>query len=108
MSTFKDDFENAQAVGVVLTLDELRVALVDGRTLAVPLLWFPRLVHGTANERKNWRFIGKGQGIHWPDLDEDISVANLLAGMPSKESQSSFKKWLEGRTFQKGRKPRKN
>jgi hypothetical protein len=108
MSTFKDDLERARAVGVFLTVDELRVTLIDGRTLTVPLLWFPRLVHGTASERKNWRFIGKGEGIHWPELDEDISIANLLAGKPSMESQSSFKKWLEGRTFRKARKPKKH
>src|SRR5262245_21493618 len=108
MSTFTDDYENAQAVGLILTNDELRINLVDGRTLGVPLLWFPRLVNGTANERKNWRFIGKGRGIHWPDLDEDISIANLLAGLPSRESQASFKKWLEVRALRRVRKPRKN
>jgi len=63
----------------------------------VPLVWFPRLAHGTPAERANWRLIGGGVGIHWPDLDEDISVENLLAGKPSAESQSSFKRWLENR-----------
>jgi hypothetical protein len=65
--------------------------------LSVPLSWYPRLVHGTPEERQHWRLIADGQGIHWPDLDEDISVANLLAGKPSGESQRSFKRWLEGR-----------
>ncbi len=72
--------------------------LADGRTLAVPLAWYPRLLHATPAERANWRLIGNGQGIHWPDLDEDISVGNLLAGKPSGESQASFKLWREGRT----------
>ena len=71
--------------------------LADGRTIAAPLAWYPRLAHATAEERASWRLIGGGQGIHWPSLDEDISVANLLAGQPSAESQSSFKKWLASR-----------
>lgn len=58
---------------------ELIVRLSDGRTVSAPLAWFPRLLHGTAQQRNNWRLIGKGVGIHWPDLDEDISVRSLLA-----------------------------
>ena len=58
---------------------ELIVHLSDGRTVSAPLAWFPRLLHGTAEQRKNWRLIGKGIGIHWPDLDEDISIRSLLA-----------------------------
>lgn len=58
---------------------ELIVRLSDGRTVSAPLAWFPRLLHGTAEQRNNWRLIGKGVGIHWPDLDEDISVHSLLA-----------------------------
>jgi Protein of unknown function (DUF2442) len=58
---------------------ELIVHLSDGRTVSVPLAWFPRLLHGTAEQRKSWRLIGKGIGIHWPDLDEDISIRSLLA-----------------------------
>jgi hypothetical protein len=77
--------------------DELTVDLVDGRTISVPLGWYPRLCHGKPAERNHWRLIGRGEGIHWPDLDEDISVANLLAGQPSGESQRSFQRWLEGR-----------
>jgi hypothetical protein len=73
------------------------VDLSDGRTISVPLLWFPRLVHSTAQERKRWWLIGNGVGIHWPDLDEDISVENLLRGSPSGESQRSLKRWLEQR-----------
>ncbi len=73
------------------------VDLADGRTITAPLAWFPRLQRATVAERNHWRLIGAGVGIHWPDLDEDISVANLLAGSPSGESPASFKKWLAGR-----------
>jgi hypothetical protein len=65
-------------VDVVVTDDALRVTLADGRELAAPLEWFPRLRDGTPAQRQNWRFIGRGQGMHWPELDEDISVAGLL------------------------------
>ncbi len=82
---------------VIVTEDTLSVDLSDGRTIAVPLAWFPRLLHATQRERNNWRLIGKGHGIHWTDLDEDISVEGLLAGKPSGESQTSFKKWLDER-----------
>jgi hypothetical protein len=77
--------------------DLLVVELLDGRVLSVPLAWFPRLVAGTAKERDNWRLVGRGEGIHWPDLDEDISVASLLAGHASTESQASLKRWLDTR-----------
>ena len=79
------------------TTDALSVDLVDGRTVSVPLAWYPRLLHATPAERKNWRLVGKGEGIHWPDLDEDISIENIVFGQPSGESQSSFKRWLEKR-----------
>ena len=87
----------AKALEVQLTDDCLSVDLSDGRTISVPLAWYPRLMHGTYAERNNWRFIGDKEGIHWPDLDEDISVENLLLGKPSGESQNSFKRWLEQR-----------
>ena len=87
----------AKAQNVLVTDDTLAVDLNDGRTISVPLAWYPRLLHGTPEERSNWRFIGEKEGIHWPDLDEDISVENLLLGKPSGESQSSFKRWLENR-----------
>jgi hypothetical protein len=83
---------------VTLTQDTLSVDLSDGRTISVPLAWFPRLLHASQEERNNWRLIGDGQGIHWEDIDEDISVEGLLAGRLSGESQASFKKWLEGRS----------
>ena len=87
----------ARAQTVAVSDDTLSVDLSDGRTISVPLAWYPRLVHATPEERNNWRFIGDREGIHWPDLDEDVSVANLLAGKPSGESQGSFKRWLEKR-----------
>ena len=80
-----------------LNLGSLRVELSDGRIVSAPLAWFPRLQHGTVAERNHWRFIGGGEGINWPDLDEDISVENLLAGQPSGESQKSLQRWLDSR-----------
>jgi hypothetical protein len=88
----------AKAQNITVTDDTLAVDLADGRTISVPLVWYPRLVHGSERERNNWRFIGDKEGIHWPDLDEDISIENLLEGKPSGESQSSLKRWLEART----------
>lgn len=73
------------------------VRLDDGRSISVPLTWYPRLLNGTDKERTNYELIGDGDGIHWPDLDEDISVEGLLAGRPSAESDASLAKWLEGR-----------
>ncbi len=86
-----------RAHGVEIDQESLKVDLIDGRTVSVPLAWYPRLMHGTQEQRSNWRLIGAGEGLHWPDLDEDISVENLIAGKPSGESQHSFKKWLDGR-----------
>jgi len=83
---------------VAVTADTLSVELSDGRSISAPLAWYPRLLHGTAEERGRWRLVGRGRGIHWPDIDEDISVENLLAGRPSTESQDSFKTWLGGRS----------
>jgi hypothetical protein len=97
MTTLEIEFRMASAQGVNVTEDSLIVDLSDGRTVSVPLAWFPRLLHGTPDERNKWRLIGGGEGIHWPDLDEDISVENLILGKPSGESQRSFKKWLEKR-----------
>jgi hypothetical protein len=77
--------------------EELRVDLVDGRTIIVPLAWFPRLWHGTPQERKHFEIFGDGTYIHWPDLDEDLTVAGLLAGQRSGESPQSLKKWLDSR-----------
>jgi hypothetical protein len=85
------------ATNVEVTNDTLTVDLSDGRTISVPLAWYPRLVHGTPEERATWRPIGRGEGIHWPQLDEDISVEGLIAGRPSGESQLSLAGWLETR-----------
>jgi hypothetical protein len=73
------------AYDVQITEDELIVSLADGRRVAVPLVWFPRLLHASRDARSHWRLIGDGEGIHWPDVDEDISVEGLLAGVPSVE-----------------------
>ena len=105
MSFSVNELEAARALDLSVTEDSLAVDLVDGRTIVVPLAWFPRLYHGSAKERKRWRFIGQGVGIHWPDLDEDISVGHLLAGRPSGESQVSFKRWLDRRNIKRKRKP---
>jgi hypothetical protein len=91
------DTEHLRVTGVSVTDDALTVALSDGRSISAPLAWYPRLSHGTAGERNEWRFIGGGRGIHWPQLDEDISVQNLIIGKPSAESQASLKRWLEQR-----------
>jgi len=80
-----------------LTDDTLSVERSDGRSISAPLSWFPRLLQATAVERDRWRLIGKGEGIHWEALDEDVSIESRLAGKPSGESQASFKKWLESR-----------
>lgn len=101
MSSSTIEIEHIVAIKVNVTEDALSVELADGRTITAPLAWYPRLFHGTANERQSWRLIAGGRGIHWPDLDEDISVANLLRGRPSAESQKSFKKWLAARPDKK-------
>ena len=98
MSISTVDVRTPSAENVQVSKDTLRVELSDGRTLSVPLAWFPRLCHASAKERSNWRLIGRGQGIHWEDLDEDVSVEGLLAGRPSGESQASFKNWLKARS----------
>ncbi|MDL1911605.1 DUF2442 domain-containing protein [Chloroflexi bacterium CFX6] len=98
MTTLAIELRMASAQNVAVTEDSLIVDLSDGRTVSVPLTWFPRLLHGTSEERNRWRLIGDGEGIHWEALDEDISVENLILGKPSGESQKSFKKWLETRS----------
>jgi len=101
MSTLKVEQREIRAESVRVTEDTLAVDLFDGRTISVPLAWFPRLLHGTRNERGSWRLIARGEGIHWPELDEDISVEGLLEGRPSGESQSSLQKWLAARKVRK-------
>ena len=89
--------ELSGAVDITVTEDTLTADLTDGRTIAVPLLWHPRLVHATPDERNNWELHGNSEFIHWPDLDEDISIEGMLAGWPSRESQKSLQWWLEAR-----------
>lgn len=97
MSTLAIEIKVPVAESASVTDDTLSVNLSDGRTILVPTAWYPRLLHATSKERKKWRLIGRGHGIHWEDIDEDISIEGLLAGKPSGESQTSFKKWLEAR-----------
>jgi hypothetical protein len=97
MSTSGTELKGALAQHVGVSDDALVADLADGRTITVPLAWFPRLVHGTPAERANWRLIAGGEGIHWPDLDEDISVASLLAGRRSGETLESLCRWIERR-----------
>jgi len=86
-----------RVVNVFVTDDTLSVDLEDGRTIAVPIVWYPRLAYGTPEERANFQVSGAGYGIHWPGLDEDIGVEGLLLGKRSTESPSSFERWLQRR-----------
>jgi hypothetical protein len=97
MTTSRIEHWPAYAQTVAISDDTLTVDLADGRSVSAPLAWYPRLAHGSAAERANWRLIGRGEGVHWPDLDEDISVDNLLTGSRSGESDRSFKQWLASR-----------
>jgi hypothetical protein len=97
MSISASEIGDARAAEVRVTDDELIVGLQDARTISVPLGWYPRLLHGTPAERARWRLIGGGTGVHWDDLDEDISVAGLLAGRASVETQESLGRWLASR-----------
>ena len=97
MTTSRTEILPAYAQAVAVSDDTLTVDLADGRSISAPLTWYPRLAHGTAAERANWRLIGRGEGVHWPDLDEDISVDNLLTGTRSGESDRSIKQWLASR-----------
>ena len=98
MNTSLTEFREALAEQVRVEADALVVELADGRTISAPLSWYPRLLHATASEQSNWRLIGDGIGIHWPEIDEDISVRGLLAGQPSNERPESLKRWLAKRS----------
>jgi hypothetical protein len=91
-------FEVPNIQQVTVTEEALSVDLSDGRTISVPLACYPRLLHGLTEERNSYRFIGNGSGIHWNELDEDISLKNLILGQPSGESQKSFQRWLDSRS----------
>jgi len=82
---------------VIVTDDTLSVDLSDGRTISAPLAWYPRLLHSSTKERNDWRLISSGSGVHWNQIDEDISIKNLLLGQPSRESQKSLQRWLSSR-----------
>ncbi len=90
-----------KATAVDVSDDSLIVELADGRSISVPLAWYPRLFHASPPERKNSRLIGAGEGIHWPDLDEDISIEGIIAGRRSGENSGSLQKWLESRNNRK-------
>ncbi|MCH7723973.1 MAG: DUF2442 domain-containing protein [Bacteroidetes bacterium] len=94
MNSLAIEVEIPKVENVIVTDETLSVELSDGRTISVPLAWYPRLLNATEKEKKNWRLIGRGVGIHWEDIDEDISVKALLLGRASGESQQSLKKWL--------------
>jgi hypothetical protein len=97
MSSLVIETRAASVQNVVVSDDSLIVDLIDGRTVSAPLAWYPRLLHGQPEERNNWPIIGQGEGIHWPDLDEDISAENILFGQPSGESLRSLSRWLQAR-----------
>jgi len=101
MNSSATETQEARARQVSVTEEALTVDLVDGRTITVPLAWYPRLWHGTREERSHIEVVGDGTYIHWPDLDEDLTVAGLLAGRRSGESPESLKKWLEVRQAKK-------
>ena len=102
MNSLAVEIQEARAQSARVTDEALTVDLVDGRTIIVPLVWFPRLWHGTLQERKHFEIFGDGAYIHWPDLDEDLTVAGLLAGRQSGESPQSLRRWLDSR---KGKRP---
>ena len=97
MSSSAIDIQEARARSAKVSGEALEVDLVDGRTIIVPLVWYPRLWHGTPQERNHFEIFGDGAYIHWPDLDEDLTVAGLLAGRQSGESPQSLRKWLSSR-----------
>lgn len=98
MTTLAIQIDVPIAKSVSVSEDTLSVDLTDGRTISVPIEWFPRLVHASVEERNRWRLIGNGQGIHWEEIDEDINVEGLLIGKSSGESQKSLKRWLDRRS----------
>jgi len=97
MSSLAVEVQEPRGKSVKVNEDEVRVDLVDGRTITVPLAWYPRLWHGSPQERNHFEIFADGAYIHWPDLDEDLTVAGMLAGQRSGESPQSLKKWLDSR-----------
>jgi hypothetical protein len=105
MSSSTTETPIVRAEAVTVTDHAVTVELSDARSISAPLAWYPRLLHGTPKERSDWRLVGQGVGVHWPALDEDISVENLLAGRASGESQQSLKRWLAQRMPESGVEP---
>lgn len=89
--------EDPLAIDILFDDENMIVELADGRSLTIPLEWYPRLYHGTKEERQNFQLLGDGYAIGWPDLDEHIGVEGLLAGRRSGENQKSIQKWLNSR-----------
>ena len=102
MSISTDRRDEVLATNLHFTDESLIVDLADGRTVTVPLSWYPRLVHATNNERENWETVLNGEGFHWPDLDEDLSVDGFVKGRPSGESKRSFERWLKAKNEGRG------
>lgn len=100
MSQLVSALQRPTAQHVEVTDNELVITLTDGQRITAPLAWYPRLLHGTPAERSHWKLIARGEGIHWPDLDEDLSVDGVVMGRPSGESQTSFERWLSRRAVQ--------
>ena len=97
MTSLVAEQREPRARGVAVSDESLTVDLTDGRTIIVPLVWYPRLWHGKPEERSRFEIFGDGTYIHWPDLDEDLTVAGLLVGLPSGENPKSLKRWLKQR-----------
>jgi len=97
MAISTTDLVTAKAQNIEVTDDTLTLDLTDGRSISAPLAWYPRLLHGNSEELSHWEFIGDGEGIHWPELDEDLSVEGIVLGRRSGESQRSFQRWLDER-----------
>ena len=96
------EIEVPGATSLKVTEEALTAYLADGRIISAPLAWYPRLVHATQEERDNWELFGDGLHMHWPDLDEDLSIQGMLGGWPSRESPRSLKRWLEAKREGRG------
>ncbi len=97
MNISAPEFNLPRATGVSITAGTLTVDLNDGRTLSVPLAWYPRLDLATAAQLSNWRLTAGGEGIQWPSIEEDISIEGLIAERPSRQTQASLQRWLDAR-----------
>lgn len=94
MTTLQIVPANPRALDISVDEDSLTAYLEDGRVISVPTAWYPRLAHAQPDDLRRWKLLGRGHGIHWPELDEDISIDNLVLGQPSGESPQSFSRWL--------------